>query len=633
LVDSSLNAATITKTGDVRVQKFSPFATVTQTPITHSVGFDGTGDYLTLPSSSNLVLGSGDFCVEMWYYQQANAFAALFSNAVSSGGGDAQFELQIAASTFYPTVLAWATTFLTSSVASTPNAWNHIAVCRNGTTLSMFLNGTRVATTTTSNNFSSTNAFHISRQAAGAAGYINGYISNLRVVKGSSVYTPSATTIAVPTQPLTAVANTQLLTCQSSTLIDNSVNQFAITAVGDAKPRQQNPFGSTTSSAQDYTPTVFGGSAYFDGTGDYLSNTTTNFAQSGNFTVEGWIYPTANNNTDMSIFSTYGNSNGGGAGILLGLFQLKAQVWIGNGSGGGGTTGFQTSYTVPLNAWTHLAGVKNGTTLSLYVNGVLAGTTTNTLTQTANNPMLIGSAYPDLSRHTYGYISDVRLVSSALYTANFVPPQAPLQAVQGTTLLLNMDKSAISDKSGKVVAETVGDAKVSTSVKKYGSSSLYFDGSGDYLSIPNNPVFNFGTGDFTVEAWIYLPTVTSVGIIGFGSGGFFLQISTSTNIHISQANVVDLADYTISPALLPNTWYHVAMTRAGTSMKAFINGIQQGSTVTNSTNFTASDATIVGGHPGPIILYSGYMDDVRITRGYARYTANFTPPTSALLTK
>ena len=162
---------------------------------------------------------------------------------------------------------------------------------------------------------------------------------------------------------------------------------------------------------------------------------------------------------------------------------------------------------------------------------------------------------------------------------------------------------------------------------------MYFDGTGDYLSIPNNPVFNFGTGDFTVEAWIYLPTVTNVGIIGFGSGGFFVQINTSTNIHISQANVVDLGDFTISPAISANTWYHLAMTRSGTSMRAFINGIQQGSTLTNSTNFTATNATIVGGHPGPIILYSGYMDDLRVTRGYARYTSNFTPPTSALLTK
>jgi hypothetical protein len=110
-VDNSINNIALSATTNVSVQKFSPFSLVTQTPTTHSVYFDGSGDYLTVPSSSNLVLGSGDFCVEMWYYQQANAFAALFSNAVSSGGGDAQFELQIAASTFYPTVLAWAQHF------------------------------------------------------------------------------------------------------------------------------------------------------------------------------------------------------------------------------------------------------------------------------------------------------------------------------------------------------------------------------------------------------------------------------------------------------------------------------------------------------------------------------------------
>ena len=179
--------------------------------------------------------------------------------------------------------------------------------------------------------------------------------------------------------------------------------------------------------------------------------------------------------------------------------------------------------------------------------------------------------------------------------------------------------------------ETVADAKLSTAISKFGGSSMYFDGTGDYLSIPINPSLIFGTGDFTIETWIYLPSVSgNFGIVGMGSGGFFAQVNSGNNIHVSQADVVDLADFAISPTLSANTWYHFAMTRSGTSMKAFINGIQQGSTVTNSTNFIGTNAVLVGGHPGGIILYSGYMDDFRITKGYARYTSNFTPPTSAL---
>jgi len=640
LVDNSINNFAITRNGDVSVQKFSPFSLVTQTPTTHSVGFDGTGDYLTLPSSSNLVLGSGDFCVEMWYYQQANAFAALFSNAVSSGGGDAQFELQIAASTFYPTVLAWATTFLTSSVASTPNAWNHIAVCRNGTTLSMFLNGTRVATTTTSNNFSSTNAFHISRQAAAAAGYINGYISNLRVVKGSSVYTPSATTITVPTQPLTAVANTQLLTCQSSTLIDNSVNQFAITAVGDTKPRRQNPFGSTTSSAQDYAPAVFGSSAYFDGTGDNLitPNDSALALGAGDFTVEANFYLTTSNSTQCIL--DFRTAAGSSTGFFLGIVDSgKIQVWNGGSA-------ILSNAIVTTGRWYHLALVRKSTTLTAYLDGVAVATNTSSSTNFTDNRCSIGSSPVDSGVKLIGYLSDVRVVKgTAVYTSNFVPPTQPLQTVPNTTLLLNMDKSAIQDKSGKVVLETVGDAKVSTAQKKYGTSSLYFDGTGDGLQLPITPQVYLGT-TYTIEAWIYsaggLYYQAIFELCENNTGGFagldLIKVGTTIGASVRTTTLGTPVAIT-GGTLVTNTWQHVALSVNAGSAKLFLDGIQIGSTTTfpefpiAKTLFAAVGRFANGYTAADTNSWNGYIDDLRITKGYARYTANFTPPAQALLTK
>ena len=639
-VDNSPDAYALTILGTPSTQKFSPFSLVTQTPITHSVGFDGTGDYLTLPSSSNLVLGSGDFCVEMWYYQQANAFAALFSNAVSSGGGDAQFEIQIASSTFYPTLMGWATAFLTSNVASTPNAWNHIAVCRSGTTLSMFLNGTRVATTTTSNNFSSTNSFHISRQAAGAAAYINGYISNLRVVKGSSVYTPSATTIAVPTQPLTAVANTQLLTCQSSTLIDNSVNQFAITAVGDAKPRRFNPFGSTTSSAQDYTPAVFGSSAYFDGSGnDYLSiaNSTNLNLNSNDFTIESWWYPIAS--SDQNIIAKWWT--GGNQWVVqwrgAGYFRFAVNS----------STLSDFSVTLPLNSWCHFAFVRRGTSLNFYFNGVKhsAVGTLGSITATTDITT-IGQFANSGTENLSGYLSDMRVViGSALYLNSFTPPVAPLTAVPNTTLLLNMDKSAVQDKSGKVVLETVGDAKVSTAVKKYGTSSLYFDGTGDGLQLPITPQVYLGT-TYTIEAWIYsaggLYYQAIFELCENNTGGFagldLIKVGTTIAASVRTTTLGTPVAIT-GGTLVTNTWQHVALSVNAGSAKLFLDGIQIGSTTTfpefpiAKTLFAAVGRFANGYTAADTNSWNGYIDDLRITRGYARYTANFTPPAQALLTK
>ena len=145
----------------------------------------------------------------------------------------------------------------------------------------------------------------------------------------ATVYDPTVSTITVPTAPLTAIANTQLLICQSPTFIDNSTNNFTITAVGNSRPTQQNPFGYTSALTEGYTVSTIGGSAYFDGTGDYLSvpdNSALTFG-SGNFTISGWLYPTAtgptNNATVLSKvnnianFAPYSISIGNGNSNLL----------------------------------------------------------------------------------------------------------------------------------------------------------------------------------------------------------------------------------------------------------------------------------------------------------------------------
>jgi len=836
-LDNSTNAFPITRTGGVKQGSFSPYGA------NWSNYFNGTTDYLTLPSSSNLAFGTGDFCVEMWYYQQANAVAALFSNSVSSAGGDAQFEIQIAASTFYPTLMGWATAFLTSSVASTPNAWNHIAVCRSGTTLSMFLNGTRTATTTTSNNFSSTNAFLIGRQAAAASAYMNGYISNLRVVKGSSVYTPSATTITIPTQPLTTITNTQLLTCQSpnftdnslnsfaitpggtpstqkfnrfatvtqtpltystyfdgtgdyltlngspgttftgnftleawvyvinfaasraiicigdafgnpgvmffidtagklgiayansrpytgsgsltantwnhvafvrnsgvitgyingvsqgtlstvntfsgttsyiglerynggaggvimygymsnlrivngtavyttnftppttpltavsdtgllacqsSTLVDNSTNQFTITAFGDAVPRQQNPFGFTTSAAQDYSTATFGGSVYLDGNGDFLTTSTnTAFAfGTGDFTVEFWTYIDKNGDNRYTEFSAGGLLYSSGSGSVGPMVYYVGGARI-------------SSSTLSLYTWYHVALVRSSGTTKLYLNGTQAGSSYTDATDygTAATNVIIGTDRGSNTQFLQGYMSDLRITKgTAVYKANFVPPTAPLTAVTNTTLLLNMDKAAIADKSGKMVLETFGDAKTSTAIKKYGTASMSFDGSGDGLYCINNEQLKMGTGDYTVEFWMYQTSaagnqvILEIGRASTAAGvGFQIDtVSGSLTVYYGPTIATAFAS-AVTPTL--NTWNHIAMTRQSGSTKFFVNGVQAGSAFTDNTNYTQATLWLGSNAGAGSAYFSGYIDDLRITKGYARYTANFTPPSSALLTK
>ena len=177
--------------------------------------------------------------------------------------------------------------------------------------------------------------------------------------------------------------------------------------------------------------------------------------------------------------------------------------------------------------------------------------------------------------------------------------------------------------------QTVGSAQVSTSVKKYGTGSLYFDGSSNIVSAPSTQ-FAWGTGDFTVECWLY-NTVSFVSggtnITGtMASGGALFFGNTTYGIAWNAFGVGNVVTYSTQLSL--NTWYHIAYSRNSGTGRLFVNGSLVGS-ASDSNNYTATTFNS-GGVSSQ--YFTGYIDDLRITNGLARYTANFTPPTSALPT-
>jgi hypothetical protein len=167
---------------------------------------------------------------------------------------------------------------------------------------------------------------------------------------------------------------------------------------------------------------------------------------------------------------------------------------------------------------------------------------------------------------------------------------------------------------------------------------MEFDGTGDYLVVngPNNAGdLAFGTGDFTVECWAYFNSLSGTpSLIDFrpsGTNGAYVFVyangSSSINLFVSSAIRI-----TGTIALSTATWYHVALTRSGTSTKLFVNGTQVGSTYTDSTSYLGATGRPIIGANGANLAdnLNGYIDDLRITKGIARYTAAFTPPTEAL---
>ena len=187
--------------------------------------------------------------------------------------------------------------------------------------------------------------------------------------------------------------------------------------------------------------------------------------------------------------------------------------------------------------------------------------------------------------------------------------------------------TTITDNSPSPKTVTaVGNAQISTAQSKYGGGSIAFDGNGDQLTTPSNNAFAFGTGDFTVEAWAYeiarstYPTIIEIGNHLAATGIIFL-----TNNGENLAGIYSGGFFAMTATGSLAAWNHYAWVRSGNSIQTFVNGI--GGTTSSFTNNLTNTATIkIGGRVGNYDL-NGYIDDLRITKGVARYTSNFTPPT------
>jgi hypothetical protein len=188
----------------------------------------------------------------------------------------------------------------------------------------------------------------------------------------------------------------------------------------------------------------------------------------------------------------------------------------------------------------------------------------------------------------------------------------------------------ITDRTSKTVYAQ-GDAKLSTSIKKFGLSSLALDGIGDYAKVDSQPDFNFGTDNFCLEAWVYRTTSGTYRTIfdtrtSATEVAIFLGINTINALYCYINGSIVMSGSTVIPL---NTWAHVALARSGTSLKMFLNGVQEGTTYTDTNTYTQKPLNIGADYSGSY-AFTGYIDDVRISKGVARYTSNFTAPTAQL---
>jgi hypothetical protein len=640
-LDSSSESHTVTPGSTPPTQgSFSPFSAEEGK---WSGSFDGTDDYLQIANSADFNLGSGDFTLEAYVFQTSDASTASNSHNIfnkwNNTSSAKSYAFRITSSSGQKLQFFWSTdgnnnNYITSNDSLTSNQWHHVAVVNNGGTITLYIDGTAQSSTGTAGTlYSASVNLNIGRTDADSGSqYFDGFISNARLVKGTAVYTSNFTP---STSPLTAVTNTKLLTCCSNRLRDKSTSAHAITAVNGASIKPFSPFNPS----EAYSASVKGGSANFSQLAtsklDVTDASDFDFG-TGDFTVEAWVYPTKDLLGGGAPFALM--LNGKGYNFYIGWTTYSsAGLVIYGGQGVGSIYSGSTDHVPQKYAWSHIVYQNTSGNFNFYLNG----------TRVCN--VADSGSFPDVTGVTVGvndsygsyylgaHVSDLRVVKGSNVYSNastLTVPTAPLTSVTNTKLLLNFTNSVFFDSTGKTNARFFsgsGLVRSKTGQKKFGTASAQWTGTGAYLRLNQSLEPNLipvGGGDFTIEFQLRLTNVTSTQvIIDFRHNA---NSNTAPAIYISSGFkfYAGSSEITIGTISI-NTWHHIALVRNGSTITSYIDGTA-GGTESNTNNLTTEELTIGSNWDGDYRLI-GYMDELRITVGKARYTSNFTAPTEAFL--
>lgn len=364
----------------------------------------------------------------------------------------------------------------------------------------------------------------------------------------------------------------------STTVTDYSAYKNTVTCNGSA--------------AISTTQSKFGGASVYIPAGSYLSVAYhPTMLLPGDFTIGFWVRPDAIG-AIQNLYDHRPDTSGSACGVII---QLSAAGTIRFAAGDSNTASFNVDQTgstvIGAGAWSHIAFTRTGNTFRGFVNGVLQFTSTPSAFVIAPGTT---DPYIGIHRNTSlnnfaGYIDEFRVLNTCLYTATFTPPTT--RQIYG----------ALQDKiqSGPAAA------------------------------------YGFGTGDFTLEGWFYIPTFNTYNnhvlfdfrpnALGYGhvyisSAG---QITISTSVsdgaysYINQSS--GAGEFTL------DQWNHVALVRHGNTITAYINGVAKVSGDYTAADHGSTGVLTIGNATWQTAALRGWVDEVAVTKA-ARYTANFTPP-------
>ena len=365
------------------------------------------------------------------------------------------------------------------------------------------------------------------------------------------------------------------------------------------KSAKTQSFTNNSSVTVSTTQKKFGNSSlYFSGrTADGGSNSYLSFAAnsdfgfgSGDWTVETWFYKTT---PLASLDVLFDNRVGAGTNVSgVALYVQAGVVKTGNNAER------LAGATIATGVWNHLMISRSGNNIYLGVNGTVVSTAFSTTLHSAPQ-LYIGNSV--VSEYAGGYMDDYRVTKGfARYTANYTVPAATFSL-----------PGRITDLTTNKVIGTL------TNGPTYSGGSLVFDGTNDYITSPTSTLFNFATGDFTIEMWVYPTSVKTFSLLDFRinetnpNGNAFVIGTSASNLWVVYQN----GNQITGPTVVANQWTQVVVNRVGTAVKMFLNGAQIGSTWTTSNSFTDGAFVLGTDYPLNARFFQGRLSSVKIYKG------------------
>lgn len=339
-----------------------------------------------------------------------------------------------------------------------------------------------------------------------------------------------------------------------------------------------------------------------------------------------------------------GSLNGTASYAITSSFAMNG----GSGGGGGGSTsltGITFPYVSGSNTYVLSQSAVAANDLLLSVNGVVQTPTTDYTVSSSS--VTFTDSYPSgssvnvrylVSATSSSYVDLNNIVLTGTTTGDAYYPQVAallhFDGVNGSTTITDNSKNNLAVTS-------VNGAAISTAQSKFGGASVFLDGTNDYVSIPDNESLEPGTNNLTWEMWIKTTSSVQYATLysrtpsSFGSGMWALMINSTSSTSGNVALYV--ADYSnVTPLLLTtgvsirdDVWHHIAIVRNGSAWTCYIDGTSRATGTFSGGIGNISSGPIIGADQFYGRYFQGYIDELRITNGYARYTGNFTPSTTA----